>query len=158
MPVYTGDYHRDTRHLTPEEHGIYFLLLMHCWDQKGPVPLDERRQCGLVNARSGGEIESLRRVLQEFFVRMEDGWYNKRMQQEVARAEAISVKREDAGRRGANVRMRRLREAQASAKQVLGKCLASDATPAPHPPPHPHTNTNQHSHNKMKKTHQKTHT
>lgn len=92
MPLYTGDYLRDTRHLTPEEHGIYLLLLMHCWDQKGPVPLDERKQAGIVNARSGGEIESLRRVLGEYFVQMEDGWYNPRMQAEVAKAEALSSK------------------------------------------------------------------
>lgn len=129
MPIYTGDYHRDTRHLTPEEHGIYMLLLMHCWDQKGPVPLDERRQCGLVNARSGGEIESMRRVLLEFFTRMEDGWYNKRMTEEITKAEMISGHR----RAGALEKARRHRDALHHAQAVLkqSKSSASAGTPTP---------------------------
>lgn len=104
MPLYTGDYLRDTRHLTPEENGIYMSLLMHCWDQKGPVPLDERKQCGIVNARGGGEIESLRRVLSEFFTRAEDGWYNKRIGEEIARAEVISHQNSEAGQKSAKKR------------------------------------------------------
>ena len=125
LPLYTGDYLRDTQHLTCSEHGIYIKLLMHCWDQRGPAPLDERKLCGIVNARSGDELEALRRVLAEFFVRMEDGHYNHRMQREIERCAAISVKREDAGRRGANERMRRWREAQVSAKQVPSNCQAN---------------------------------
>jgi len=131
MPIYTGDYHRDTRHLTTEEHGAYFLLLIHCWDQKGPVPLDERRQCGIVNARSGGEIESLRRVLNEFFVQMADGWYNKRMMEEVAKAEHISSSR----RRGGLEKARRMRDAVRHAHAVLEQNIsnASAGTPTPTP-------------------------
>lgn len=123
MPFYTGDYLRDTRHLTPEEHGIFVLLLAYCWDQKGPIPLDERKQCGIVNARSGGEIESLRRVLGEFFIRMDDGHYNKRMQREVERSEAISRDRSEAGKRGF----------LAKAKQLPSKSQASASTPTPTP-------------------------
>lgn len=97
MPLYTGDYLRDTLHLSCSEHGIYLRLLMHCWDQKGPVPLDERRVCGIVNARSGDEIEALRRVLTEFFTQCDDGWYNQRIQKEIEKSEALSEKRRAAG-------------------------------------------------------------
>lgn len=137
LPLYTGDYLRDTQHLSCSEHGIYLKFLMHCWDQRGPVPLDERKQQGICNARSGDEIEAMRRVRQEFFICMEDGWYNERMQREIARSEEISTKREDAGRRGANERMRRFREAQANAKQVLSKSRANvkQVTLTPPPPP-----------------------
>ena len=31
MPVYVGDYLADTCHLNAEEHGCYFLMLMHQW-------------------------------------------------------------------------------------------------------------------------------
>lgn len=133
MPVYTGDYLRDTRHLTPLKHGIYLMLLMHCWDQKGPLPRDEQECAGIANCRSADEVDALRYVLSRYFTLMEDGWYNKRMQLEVERAESISTKREDAGRRGANERMRRFRESQALAKQLLNKSQASDATPTPTP-------------------------
>ena len=128
LPLYTGDYLRDTQHLSCSEHGVFLKLLIHCWDQRGPVPLDERKQTGITNARSGDEIEALRRVLGEFFVRMEDGWYNHRMQMEVERANAISAGRSAAGKLGY----------QAKAKQLLSKSQASvKHVPLPSPPP-PH--------------------
>lgn len=99
------------------------MLLMHCWDSKGPVPLDERKIYGISNARSGDEIEALRRVLQEFFVKMEDGWYNTRMQREVERSENISSARSIAGKLGY----------QAKAKQLPNKSQASASTPTPTP-------------------------
>lgn len=103
FPLYTGDYLRDTRHLSPCEHGIYLLLLMHCWDQKGPAPLDERKMLGICNARSSDEIAALRRVIEEFFVRMDDGYYNKRMSAEVRKAEVITAqKRSAADKRWSN--------------------------------------------------------
>jgi len=38
MPIYIGDYHKDTRHLSTVAHGCYFLILMELW-VKGSVPL-----------------------------------------------------------------------------------------------------------------------
>jgi len=103
LPLFTGDYLKDTRHLTPMRHGVYLLALMHCWDTKGPMPLDEQEQVGICNCRSGDEVEALRYVLGKYFIRMEDGWYNERMQTEVERSEAISKKRSRAGQAGARV-------------------------------------------------------
>jgi uncharacterized phage protein (TIGR02220 family) len=119
LPLYTGDYLRDTRHLSMSEHGCYLMLLMFCWDQKGPLPLDERKILGVCNARSGDEIEAMRRVISEFFVRMDDGFYNKRMQEEIERAENVSAARSQAGRRGYEARAKQLpSNCQAIAKQV----------------------------------------
>lgn len=140
-PIYTGDYLRDTRHLTPQKHGIYLLLLMHCWDQKGPVPLDEQEAAGIANCRSADEIESLRYVLGRYFVKMADGWYQGRMQREIERSENISKARSSAGRAGY----------QAKAKQLLSKskALASTPTPTPTPTPipTPKTGTQEHAEN-----------
>lgn len=123
LPLYTGDYIRDTRHLTPLRHGVYLLALMHCWDSKGPMPLDEQECAGICNCRSADEIEAMRYVLGRFFVRMDDGHYNERMQKEVERSENISSARADAGRKGYEAR----------AKQLLSKSKASASTPTPTP-------------------------
>jgi len=119
LALYTGDYLRDTRHLTPLKHGVYVLSLMHCWDTRGPMPLDEQECAGICNCRSADEIESLRYILSRFFVRMDDGFYNPRMQKEIERAEAISRLRADAGRKGY----------EAKAKHLPSTCQATATTP-----------------------------
>lgn len=136
LALYTGDYLRDTRHLSCCEHGIFLLLIMHCWDSRGPVPLDEKKIAGISGARSGDEIEAMRRVLNEFFVKMEDGWYNRRIQLEIERAQAISSKRKSAGFKGY----------QARAKQLPSKSSASASNTTPTtistPTTTPNTTTN----------------
>ena len=119
LPVYTGDYRRKTGHLSPLKHGIYLLLLMHCWDTKGPAPLDEQECAGIANCRSTDEIDALRYILSRFFVQMTDGHYNKRIQVEIERAEAISRARSNAGKRGYEALAKHLRgKSRASAGQV----------------------------------------
>jgi uncharacterized protein YdaU (DUF1376 family) len=130
LALYTGDYLRDTRHLTPLRHGVYLLLLMHCWDSRGPAPLDEQECAGIANCRSADEIEALRYILEKYFVRMDDGWYNHRMQAEVEKAQSISAARSKAGSKGY----------QAKAKHLLNKSQALVSTPPP--PPYTTTTTN----------------
>jgi len=110
LPLYTGDYRRDTQHLSMMEHGAYCLLLMHCWDQRGPLPLDERRVFGICNARSNEEMGAVRHVLTEFFTRMHDGWYNQRMDREINRAAALSERLSTAGKAGARKRKSLMRQ------------------------------------------------
>lgn len=128
LPLYTGDYIRDTQHLSLLEHGAFLKLLMYCWDQKGPAPHDERRLMGICNARSKEEITAVYGILEEYFVRMDDGWHNVRLTKELQKSEAISQNRAEAGRLGGIAR---------AAKQMLGKCQASvkhlPVTPTPTP-------------------------
>ena len=137
LALYTGDYLRDTQHLSMSEHGALLKLLMFCWDQRGPAPLDERKLMGVCNARSTDEIEAMRRVLCEFFICMPDGHYNKRMQREIERAESISHARSDAGRKGYEARAKHLpSKSQAIAKQVhLPPPPPPSLTPSPSPTP-----------------------
>ena len=43
MPLWIGDYIRDTRHLSCEEHGAYLQLLMAMWITRGPLEMDDAR-------------------------------------------------------------------------------------------------------------------
>jgi uncharacterized protein YdaU (DUF1376 family) len=104
LPFYTGDYLRHTRHLSIAEHGAYFLLITYCWDMEGPAPLDERKLFGICNARSSDEMEAVRRVLKEFFIKMEDGWYNKRVMEELEKLKAKYQQAVEAGKASARKR------------------------------------------------------
>ena len=132
LPLYTGDYLRDTRALTPLEHGVFLMLLMYCWDTRGPLPTDEQDCAGLANCRSNTEIDALRKILRKFFIHMEDGWYNKRMQREIEKSVNISNARSEAGKMGY----------QAKAKQLPSKSQASASKAIPnHTKPNQTTNT-----------------
>lgn len=137
LPLYTGDYLRDTRHLSMSEHGAYMLALVYCWDSRGPMPLDERRQFAVVRAVSGDEMEGWRRIRDEFFVRMDDGWYNRRMTKEIERSASISAARSGAAsvRWQARSAIQRIDAAShdATAMQVQCTSNASGTTPSPSP-------------------------
>lgn len=132
MPLYTGDYLRDTRHLSPLRHGVYLLALMHCWDSQGPMPLDEQECAGICNCRSSDEIEAMRYVIGRYFIKMDDGHYNKRMADEVARFAHLSSKFSEAGRKSAEARRAKAREGRRVQTEqrtaVLGAALNLGST------------------------------
>jgi uncharacterized protein YdaU (DUF1376 family) len=48
LPLFPDSYHRDTTHLTTEEHGAYLLLLMAAWGNDDcSLPDDEKRLAAL---------------------------------------------------------------------------------------------------------------
>lgn len=139
MPIFTGDYLRDTRHLSPLRHGVYLLALMHCWDSKGPMPLDEQESAGICNCRSSDEIEALRYILGRYFVKMDDGHYNKRMAEEVAKTERLSGAFREAGLRSAEARRAKARGASAKAEPTFnqGSTEVEPRMVSPSPSPSP---------------------
>jgi uncharacterized protein YdaU (DUF1376 family) len=137
LPIFTGDYLRDTRHLSPLRHGVYLLLLMHCWDQKGPVPLDEQEAAGIANCRSTDEVEALRYVLNRYFIQMDDGWYNKRMAKVIADSEQIAGYRRKGGLEKARRQRERVLAAAQGAQAVLKQCSSSASPGIPIPIPIP---------------------
>jgi uncharacterized protein YdaU (DUF1376 family) len=100
MPLYIGDYHRDTGHLTVLEHGAYLLLLMQAWTRKGVLPHDEKRLAALARC-SPRQWAECREAVLAFFEKDDEGYRNKRLDRELARASAISEERRKAGATGA---------------------------------------------------------
>lgn len=87
---FVGDYRRDTRHLTLLEHGAYRELLDQYYLTEEPIPLDESKLFRLLSARSDDEKQAIRNVLQDFFVKSENGFIHKRCDIEIETYKAKS--------------------------------------------------------------------
>ena len=95
MPLYVADYLRDTRQLTPAEHGAYLLLIMEYWTACG-LPDDDGKLARIVGM-SSSEWRKAKPTVQAFFT---EGWKHGRIDVEIAKAEAKHERRSEAGKRG----------------------------------------------------------
>jgi uncharacterized protein YdaU (DUF1376 family) len=100
MPLYIGDYKRDTAHLTTLEHGAYLLLIMHYWET-GPLPNDDVRLARIAGL-SLRQWRTVRRVVISFFVEANAKQLlrHNRIDSELIKAENITAKRALAGAKG----------------------------------------------------------
>ena len=96
MPIYIGDYLRDTQNLTAEEHGVYFLLLMYYWQKRGNIGSDIKRLA--IVAKSTPETTGY--ILDMFFELSDGNYCNKRADKELGDAQA----RSDSARANVNKR------------------------------------------------------
>ena len=98
MPLYVGDYLRDTQHLCAEEHGAYLLLIMHYWTH-GSLPPDEK------NLQKISQLSPYKweKYLQNLSALFGPNWTHKRIDQELEKAHKIKQKRELAGAIGGAV-------------------------------------------------------
>jgi len=98
IPLYIGDYYRDTRHLTTLQHGAYLLLIMEYWT-KGSLPKtpqELRKICGL----SYHQWRSNSLAIASFFT---PDWRHARVERELEKAKEISLKRAVYGAKGGRV-------------------------------------------------------
>jgi uncharacterized protein YdaU (DUF1376 family) len=95
MPLYVGDYLRDTRHLTTLQHGAYLLLIMEYW-AKGKLPSTdaERRR---VTAMTTKQWLTNRSVIAAMF---SPDWRHERIERELEKANELRLKRAVYGAKG----------------------------------------------------------
>lgn len=105
MPLYVGDYLRDTGHLSTAEHGAYFLMLMHAWTHGGELPADPPRLC-IITKLNAKEWRHSNDVLMAFFQRNGGVLRHKRLDHELANATTMTEQRRIAGRHSAERRGR----------------------------------------------------
>jgi uncharacterized protein YdaU (DUF1376 family) len=129
MPIVVGDYLKDTSHLTTEQHGVYFLLLMAYWAKGGALPADDSRLAAIARL-TPVQWAKHRPVLAELF-REEDGlWINKRSELELEKARGKMAAKAAAGAQGAKARW------QANGKRIADASVRhkqpdADAIPPP---------------------------
>lgn len=99
MPLYIGDYLRDTTHLGALESGAYLHLIMDYW-QNGKLP-DDEKMLARITKMTDREWKKSRATLQAFF---HDGWRHKRIDDEIAETIRIGESNSGKARDAANKR------------------------------------------------------
>jgi len=80
-----GDYAQATAHLSFVEDAAYSRLIRKYYATERPLPVDLAAVQRLVGARDKDEKSAVETVLREFFELLDDGWHNKRCDEEIAR-------------------------------------------------------------------------
>ena len=94
MPIYIGDYLKDTIGLTKAQHGAYFLTIMAYWSKGGPLTEGE--------LKSVANPETKR--VKMFFRKTGNLWHHKRIDAELSTAAAQHMRAVERGRKGAQAR------------------------------------------------------
>ncbi len=118
MKLWVGDYLADTTHLTVIEHGAYILLLMGMWRANGSLPATDAALARVARCTPKQWAEVKGQVL-PLFQRSRSKLTHKRLAKEMAKYNAVSDTRSEAGKRGAEKKHNKSnRKAQANAKQM----------------------------------------
>lgn len=84
-PRHIGDWLRDTAHLSEVEECIYSRCIDQYYSREKPLPLDTAQCARLVRAITAGARKAMETILPEFFTKQEDGWHQKRCDEEIAK-------------------------------------------------------------------------
>ena len=145
MPLYVGDYLRDTRDLNTLQHGAYLLLIMHYW-QHDALPSDDARLAAI----TGLSVAQWRRIREPVQAKFSDGWRHKRIEAEIAKTDRALMQRRAAGRNGgvksgiarAVAQGEAIIRAQAEGKRALRRNPSGPAASDPAGGKQPRTNHN----------------
>jgi uncharacterized protein YdaU (DUF1376 family) len=102
MPLFWGDYLRDTGHLSTEEHGAYLLLIGAYWCSGGPLPDDDAQLSRIIRCDKKSAWKKLRFRLEKLFEVRNGIWRHKRIDLELAEARQRTETRRNAGKKGAD--------------------------------------------------------
>lgn len=129
MPVFLGDYLRDTGDLSAEEHGAYLLLLMRLWAARGHLSSDPSRLARLACV-DPSRWDAVWSVIGRFFDVFEGRLSQKRLLAELQRAQSMRAAATDRAKAGADARWGRRNTPQdaSSIAQALPEQSSSNAT------------------------------
>ena len=129
IPIFGSDYLADTRHLTTEEHGAYFLLMIAAWRQDGCcLPLDDKKLSRITGLSSRRWL-AIKDTILEFWTIENDRIFQGRLRKERDYADQKSNK----NRNSANARW----DKQATENIESDVCERVSERNAPQPQPQP---------------------
>jgi len=148
MPLYVGDYLRDTRDLNTLQHGAYLLLIMHYW-QHDALPTDDARLAAI----TGLTVAQWRRIREPVQAKFSEGWRHKRIEAELVKLDRAVMQHRQAGHRGgiksgiarAVAQGEAIIRAQQDGKRALQRSSSGREAGGPTEPEQPRTNHNQRS-------------
>lgn len=125
-PFHLGDYAAHTAHLEPMEDLAYRRMLDLYYRTEKPLPSDWRDIARLIRMREYGP--AIEAVLSEFFTLTDDGWHNKRADDEIVamREKAVASEEKDAHERARMARYRERRSVMFDALRKFGIVPAWD--------------------------------
>lgn len=124
IPLFVADYLADTRHLTAQQHGAYLLLIFNYWQTGKPLPNDDAKlaRIACMNKRDWARN---RDAILEFFSIRENLLVHSRIDTELSRVEAKSLKSKKAAQASVE---RRLNGRSADAERTLSHTQAHTHT------------------------------
>jgi uncharacterized protein YdaU (DUF1376 family) len=132
MPLYVGDYLGDTQRLTTEQHGAYLLLILDYW-RNGPAPDDDAvlQQITKLDAKAW---KKHRPAMARLFQVADGEWRHKRIDAELAQAEANAERRSSKAKAAAEARWGQCKDdapsnASSMPEAVLGECPPQSPSP-----------------------------
>lgn len=136
MPLFLGDYRRDTTDLTCIEHGAYIQLLTELWSSDGYLAYDPARLAMRISLPLA-RWEAVWKVIGRFFDVFEGRISQKRLLYELTQAKEKRQKRSKAGANGATARWQthsnRIATASPNGCDGNSKPMASEPEPEPEP-------------------------
>ncbi len=86
MPMYWGDWHRDTKGLTDAQLGRYIHIIEAYWANGGPLGDEKRHLFRLVSAHSKAEKIRTKEILSTYFYHKDSAYHHKRIDKELEQA------------------------------------------------------------------------
>ena len=84
-PHHIGDFDKATRHLSRIERSVYRDMIEIYYDTESQLTLDIKSLCRIVLAKTNEELTAVEQVLNEFFIKTENGFFHVRCDEEIKR-------------------------------------------------------------------------
>jgi uncharacterized protein YdaU (DUF1376 family) len=136
-PRYTGDYSRDTAHLTMTEHGAFNLMLDHYYATENPLPESIDQIYRITGAFRQEEQAAAQAVLKQYFKHAPGiGYRNGKADSVIAEQNAKHAKAVTKATNAAENRWSRVKDASSNATSTP-QAMHKQCHPEPEPEPEP---------------------